>query len=173
MVIVPDITTSALTCTLVIVCDNCICENFVYPLITPNQTKKIFELDDWKFILHKIKTILSIVKFDKFQSRLTTKPIKNDMVIITDFLMEDIINAHKSYDQCCVCFEFTKRKNMCCSGFLCGSCYNNIKPKLCSLCTTDPYTDDCETNNCGERPCPLCRKSLSSLTTFVEEAFFY
>jgi hypothetical protein len=171
LLIDPDNYDRKLQCIFEIHCDSIICEDYKKTIIHRDENKFTFELEDWKFIFEKIINIMSNIRFDKFQSYFTTEPFNDHKLVITNFLCENITKLTKKYDVCCVCWENTKRRAICCKGYICAPCYLSIKPKLCSDCSHGVVNDDCEIFGCNERPCPLCRKSMYSAFVYNNEEF--
>ena len=160
-----------LQCIFEIHCDAIICEDYKKTIIHRDENKLKFELEDWIFIFGRVKDILDNIRFDKFQSYFTTEPFNDYKLTITSFLCENNPRLTKTYDGCCICWENTKRRAICCKGYICAPCYLGVKPRLCSECSHGVINEDCEIFCCNERPCPLCRKSMYSAFVYNEEEF--
>ena len=160
-----------LQCVFEINCDTIVCEDYNKTIIHRDENKLTFELQDWIFIFGKVKDILDNVRFDKFQSYFTTEPFNDSKLVITTFLCENNSRLTKRYDTCCICWENTKRKTICCKGYICATCYFGVKPRLCTDCSHSSINEDCEIMGCNERPCPLCRKSMYSAIIYNDDEF--
>ena len=162
-----------LQCEFQLICESIVCEDYSKSIIRYEDNKLTFEIEDWIHILTQVKYYIDNIRFDKFQSIFTLEPANDYKIVITTFLCGDNQRITKKYDTCCVCFDNTKRRSICCRGFICAHCYFSIKPKTCQECYHNRYNDDCEVDGCGERPCPLCRKSMYSGNVFIEEEFIW
>lgn len=160
-----------LQCVFEIHCDTIVSENYTKTIISYDDNKLSLEIEDWKSIFVKVKYIIDNIRFDKFQSFFTMEPINDYKVIITSFLCEDNPRLTKRYDTCCICWENTKRRTICCTGYICAPCYIGVKPRLCSQCSHSVINEDCEVFGCNERPCPLCRKSMYSAIIYDDSEF--
>ena len=160
-----------LQCVFEIHCDSVVCEDYEKSIITREENKVTLEIDDWVFIFGKVKHIIDNIRFDKFQSYFTMEPINDYKLVITTFLCENNPRLSKKYDTCCICYENTKRKTICCKGYLCAVCYFAINPRLCTDCSHGVINEDCEIFGCNERPCPLCRKSMDSAIIYSDDEF--
>ena len=160
-----------LQCLFQIHCDTIVCQDYEKMIISRDENKLTFEMEDWVFIFEKVKYIIDNICFDKFQSYFTTEPINDNKVFITAFLCKNNPRLTKRYDLCCICYENTKRKTICCKGYICAVCYFAIKPRLCSECSHGVINEDCEVYGCNERPCPLCRKSMYSAISYNDDEF--
>lgn len=158
-----------LQCEFKLMCDSAVCEDYSKEIINYEDNKYTFEIDDWIYILTQVKYYIDNIRFDKFQSKFTLEPYNDYKIIITTFLCGDNPKITKKYEMCCVCFDNTKRRTICCKGYVCAHCYFNIKPRMCHHCYHNHYNDDCEVDGCNERPCPLCRKSMNSGIVFDED----
>ena len=99
------------------------------------------------------------------------EPINEYKTIITSLLCENNSRLTKRYDTCCICWENTKRRSICCKGYICAPCYFGVKPILCNHCSHSVINEDCEVFGCNERPCPLCRKSMYSAIIYDDSEF--
>jgi len=160
-----------LQCVFKIHCDSIVCNDYEKIIINRTDNKLTLELDDWTFIFETVKNIVDTICFDKFQSRFTTELINDNKVVITNFLCERNKRLTKTYDTCCICWENTKRRTICCKGYICAICYSEINPRICSDCSHCVINEDCEIYGCNERPCPLCRKSMYSAIIFNDDEF--
>jgi hypothetical protein len=158
-------------CIFEIQCDAIICESYNKTIISHDEDKVSLEIKDWVFIFEKVKYIIDNIRFDKFQSYFTMDPINDYKIIITSFLCENNKRLTKRYDTCCICWENTKRRSICCKGYICAPCYIEVKPRLCSHCSHGAINEDCEIFGCNERPCPLCRKSMYSAIVYDDSDF--
>jgi hypothetical protein len=160
-----------LQCIFVIQCDTIVCEDYDKTIISYDDNKFTLELEDWVVIFRRVKHIIDNIHFDKFQSYFTMEPINDYKIIITSFLCENNTRLTKRYDSCCICWENTKRRTICCRGYICAQCYVGVKPRLCSHCSHNVINEDCEIFGCNERPCPLCRKSMYSAIIYDDSDF--
>lgn len=160
-----------LQCVFEIHCDSVVCEDYEKTIISREENKVTLEIDDWVFIFGKVKHIIDNIRFDKFQSYFTMEPINDYKLVITTFLCENNPRLSKKYDTCCICYENTKRKTICCKGYLCAVCYFAINPRLCTDCSHSIINEDCEIYGCNERPCPLCRKSMDTSIIYNDDEF--
>lgn len=160
-----------LQCVFEISCDPIICEDYTKIIIDREENKLTFEIEDWTLIFAKVTDILDNIRFDIFQSQFTTEPINNNKLFVTTFLCENNSRLTKTYDNCCICLENTKRRTICCKGYICANCYFKVKPRLCSDCSHSTINEECEIVGCNERPCPLCRKSMYSDIVYNDDEF--
>jgi hypothetical protein len=160
-----------LQCMFEIHCDPIVCEKYNKIIISQDENKLTFEMEDWIFIFDRVKYILDNIRFDKFQSYFTMDPINDYKIVITSFLCENNSRLSKHYDTCCVCLDNTKRRAKCCGGYICAPCYFGVKPRVCSDCSNTVINEDCEVYGCNERPCPLCRKSMYSAIIYDDSDF--
>ena len=86
-----------------------------------------------ELVLSELKTTLDSLKYDRFTSKFTNKPI-----VDWSFLASDSIKLE--YAECCVCFGTTIEK-LDCGHIICIPCCDKLK-------TTD-----------GDTPCPICRQN--------------
>lgn len=160
-----------LQCVFEIHCDSIVCVDYEKIIIGRDENKLTFETEDWICIFGKVKNIVDNIRFDKFQSHFTMEPINDYKVVITSFLCENNPRLSKKYDTCCICYEHTKRKTICCKGYLCAVCYYGINSRICLDCSHGAIDEDCGTFGCNERPCPLCRKSMDSAIIYPDDEF--
>ena len=101
-----------------------------------NEFRKIKD-NEYEQIKNNVKNIFDNIKFCKFIG---------EFIINNDSETKDIdemigLNPliEKRYANCCVCYEKTMTRLICCDGSICIKCWNNIKNKynifsLCPLC---------------------------------------
>ena len=133
-----------LQCVFEIHCDTVVCNDYEKTIIGRDENKLTFEIEDWIFIFGKVKSIVDNIRFDKFQSYFTTDPINNYKIVITSVLCDNNPRLSKTYDTCCICYEYTKRKTICCKGYICAICYYGINPRLCVDCSHSVINEECD-----------------------------
>jgi hypothetical protein len=102
---------------------------------------------------------LPLLRFNKINSKLVTDDITEDEMV-TIFKEISLPNGKYTFSECCVCLETTKHKTSC-GHHLCVPCWSKIKEKYCEECVNDRCLDcNCEMNECGFKPCPICRQSI-------------
>lgn len=109
----------------------------------------------WKKGLHefqeafeKIIMILQQLSFDKISSKFVEKKTFYATQIFPELVT--IGKAISNIEDCCVCYEKTRRQTPCCHT-LCIPCWSKIKP-VNNIDDEDEYKIT---------PCPLCRKDIS------------
>ena len=120
-----------------------------------------FTIEQFMDALKKLHDIFQKIYFSKYHGMFLLKETTAQMgCSFWDKIIGDNAKIEKKYANCCVCMEGTLSKTKCCSQSLCIECFGNIKPVRCMSCQDED--DECNETCCGDRPCPLCRKSLNS-----------
>ena len=104
-----------------------------------NEYREITD-NEYEQIKNNVKNILNNIKFCKFVGEFIINN-KEDFEDIQD--IDEMIGNNplieKTYNDCCICYEKTMTRLLCCGGSICIKCWSNIKPKnmnfiLCPLC---------------------------------------
>lgn len=133
------------------------------------ENEEFLNKDDFVKAILILKNILLNIRFNK---------LLNLFYVENDFMFNLIQNKHtslnfafqlsnqcnhiktvKTYDKCCVCFEYTYTKT---------SCNHNI----CLVCASEIYEKNNKNNNDNEEQykfidCPLCRQNVIDFYPFV------
>jgi hypothetical protein len=80
--------------------------------------------------LHKVKSDLEKIKFDKFLGRFV---LHNGNINIDNIGIDIFGDKYSNAAECCVCYEKTYTETIC-SHYLCVECWSNIKKKTCPMC---------------------------------------
>ena len=116
--------------------------------------------EDYIEALEKFQETFQTIRFSKYSGTFVKKTTTQLTSSFWDKVIGDNAKIEKKYGNCCVCLEATISKTKCCSQSLCIECFGNIKGRLCDECNNE--TDGCDNSFCGDKPCPLCRKSLNN-----------
>lgn len=115
-------------------------------------------LNDYETFIDGIFKDIENLEFNKLDGKFE---LHKSLKLNTDVFnfIRTLPHIKMSYDKCCVCLENTKIHTLC-NHYLCVECWGKIDIKYCDECEGNDCSDaDCN-NECGIKPCPLCRQNI-------------
>jgi len=139
-------------------------------LIFKDTTDEL-DLNDIIELIKNVNKTLKNLKFDRLTGEFVE--LDDDKKLDIDFwncLIPNCDYIESIFDNCCVCLELTGTELKCCKKKLCIQCWDKLKSRYCNECNGN-FDADCETECCGHKSCPCCRKSITNQEVFNEELF--